>query len=175
MPAAEVARTAAGALAAAAPEINDPVTYSWWWDLVAAAAVLIVVAWIVFVLVSTRRRPPDEDDPLLLMAMTGDRFAAVRPVYLKKIDAVEERYRDGELDVRALHLELSAVVREFATIRRGVDASVLTLSDLRRLEGTRHLAGLIETYYRPAFSRDGAPHVQPEASIHGARTVVSQW
>ena len=158
-----------------AAEINDPVTYSWWWDLVAAAAVLAVAGWMTFVLVMTRRRTPEPDLELLL-GPYSDRFATVRPIYLGRVDAVERRFRDGELDVRGLHLELSAVVRDFATVRRGVDARVLTLSDRRRLEGARHLAELIETYYRPAFAQpDGAPQVSPEQSIHGARKVISQW
>ena len=167
------AEVLAGAVVAAA-ELNEPVTFSWWWDLVAAAAVLLVIGWIVAVLVLTRRRTPEPDLEALL-GPYGDRFATVRPLYLEQVDAVERRYRDGELDVRGLHLALSAVVRDFATVRRGVDARVLTLSDLRRLDGARHLAGLIETYYRPAFAQGGAPEIHPEQSIHGARTVISQW
>ena len=70
---------------------------------------------------------------------------------------------------------VSRVVRDFATVRQGLDARVLTLSELRRLTGTRRLAALIETYYRPAFAQDGPAGASPERAVTGARRVISQW
>ena len=158
-------------------DLYGPVAYSWWWTLVAGLALLVVAGWIVGVVLATRRRgaPDLPPRPPELHAGPGDQFAAVRPVYLSRVDAVERRFLAGELDPRGLHLELSAVVRDFATVRRGVDASVLTLTELRRVEGTRRLAGLIETYYRPAFAQNGAAGASTDAAIDGARRVISQW
>ena len=158
-------------------DLYGPVTYSWWWTLVGGLAIAAVVTWIVVVLVRTRPggAPPLPPPPPALMARPGDAFATVRPVYLAKVDAVERRYTAGELDARGLHLELSAVVRDFATIRRGVDATVLTLSEIRRIEGARRLAGLIETYYRPSFARYGTDGASTGAAVEGARRVIRQW
>lgn len=158
-------------------ELYAPMTYSWWVPTLGVALMLLAIAWVVIALVLTRRRPATTlpPPPPLLVARPGDPFAAARPVYLARVDALERRFVAGELDARALHLELSAVVRDFATVRQGLDARVLTLSELRRLTGTRRLAALIETYYRPSFAQDGHVGASPERAVTGARRVISQW
>lgn len=158
-------------------ELYAPVTYSWWVPTIGVALMLLAIAWVVIAVLLTRRRPATTlpPPPPQLAARPGDPFAAARPVYLARVDALERRFAAGELDARALHLELSAVVRDFATVRQGLDARVLTLSELRRLTGTRRLAALIETYYRPAFAQDGPAGASPERAVTGARRVISQW
>lgn len=157
-----------------ADELTAPVVYNPWWLVLGLLAMLAVAGYLWWAVRSTRPEPRPED-PRALPARVGDRFAEVRPVYLARVDAVEARFRAGELDARGVHLELSAVVRDFATVRRGVDASVLTLSELRRVQGTRRLAALIESYYRPAFDRAGTVTVSVEDSLDGARRVIRQW
>lgn len=155
-------------------ELTGPVVYSWWWVVLGLVAMAAVVGYLVWAVRSTRQAP----QPARVGGLprrVGDRFAEVRPVYLARVDAVERRFLAGELDARGLHLELSAVVRDFATVRRGVDASVLTLSDLRRVDGTRRLAALIESYYRPAFARSGAVTASTQDALDGARRVIRQW
>jgi hypothetical protein len=157
-----------------ADELTGPVVYSWWWVVLGVLAMAAVVGYLLWAFRSTRpARDPVPDYGLPYRV--DDRFAHVRPVYLARVDAVEQRYRAGDLDARGLHLELSAVVRDFATVRRGVDASVLTLSELRRVQGTRRLAALIESYYRPAFDRTGPETVSVDDSLDGARRVIRQW
>ena len=157
-------------------ELNDPVLYSWWVPVVGVLLIALVIAYLVWSVRSTRRRPEDRMPPQPPRSMYGgDPFAAVRPVYLARVDALERRYTAGGLDARALHLELSALVRDFASVRGGMDARVLTLSDLRRIQGTGRLASLIETYYRPAFARYGAIGASTEQAVAGARRVISQW
>ncbi len=160
-------------------ELYDPVLYSWWVTVLGVVLVALAVAYVVWAVRFTRRRPEhDEPPPPAPPRRLGpyeDPFAELRPVYLGKVDALEQRFVAGELDARALHLELSAVVRDFGTVRRGVDARVLTLSELRRIEGTRRLANLIETYYRPAFARYGSLGASSEKALDGARRVISQW
>jgi hypothetical protein len=155
-------------------ELTGPVVYSWWWLVLGLLAMVAVVAYLAWAFRRTRPRPRPVTDGALPYRV-GDRFAEVRPVYLARVDAVEQRYRRGDLDARGLHLELSAVVRDFATVRRGVNASVLTLSELRRVQGTRRLAALIESYYRPAFDRTGPETVSVDGSLDGARRVIRQW
>lgn len=157
-------------------DLYDPVVYSWWVPVVGVLLIALVVGYLVWAVRSTRRRPEDRlPPPPPREAYGGDPFVAVRPVFLAKVDALERRYTAGELDARALHLELSAVVRDFASVRRGMDARVLTLSELRRIQGTKRLANLIETYYRPAFARYGAVGASTEHAVAGARRVISQW
>lgn len=159
-------------------ELNDPVLYSWWVTVGGIALLAAGIAYLVWAVRSTRRRPadvPPPPPPVRRLQPGRDPFAGVRPVYLAKVDALEQRFLAGTLDARALHLELSAVVREFATVRRGVDASVLTLAELHRVRGAERLAGLIATYYRPAFARHGTVGASPEQAVGGARWVISQW
>ncbi|WP_182112456.1 MULTISPECIES: hypothetical protein [unclassified Actinotalea] len=159
-------------------ELNDPVLYSWWVPVLGVLLMALAVAYVVWAVRHTRRRPEHDappPPPIRRLGPYDDPFATVRPVYLAKVDALEQRFAAGELDTRALHLELSAVVREFGTVRRGVDTRVLTLSDLRRVDGTRTLANLIETYYRPAFARYGALGASSERAIQGAREVIRRW
>lgn len=159
-------------------ELNDPVLYSWWVPVLGVVLVALAVAYVVWAVRHTRRRPEQDVPPAPPVRQLGpydDPYASVRPVYLAKVDALEQRFDAGELDARALHLELSAVVREFGTVRRGVDTRVLTLSDLRRVDGARSLANLIETYYRPAFARYGAVGASTERALEGAREVISRW
>lgn len=157
-------------------ELYDPVLYSWWVPVVGVLLVAAAVGYVIWAVRSTRRRPAPPPPPAApVLASRGDPYAAVRPLYLSKVDVLEQRFTAGELDARALHLELSAVVRDFGTVRRGLDTRVLTLSDLRRLTGTRDLANLIETYYRPAFARYGTVGASTERAIDGARRVISRW
>lgn len=160
-------------------ELYDPVLYSWWVPVLGAVLMTLAVAYVVWAVRHTRRRPehdaPPPPPPQRRLGPYDDPYAGVRPVYLAKVDALEARYVAGELDARSLHLELSAVVRDFGSVRRGVDARVLTLSELRRIEGARRLANLIETYYRPAFARYGTVGASSEQALAGARRVISQW
>lgn len=158
-------------------ELNGPVAFAWWVLPLGLALLLLAVGWVVAVLVTTRRRaePGPPPPPPAVHARPGDRFATVRPLYLARVDEVERRFDAGELDARGVHLELSAVVRDFATIRRGVDARVLTLSELRRIDGAKRLATLIESYYRPSFARFGTVGASTENALQGARRVISQW
>lgn len=159
-----------------ADELYGPVALSGWWTVVGVGVMLLAIAWVVIALRISRRRlnvPPPP--PPSVPARRNDTFAAVRPIYLARVDAAEARFDAGELDARGLHLELSAIVRDFATVRRGVNARVLTLSELRRVDGAKRLASLIESYYRPAFARYGGAGASVEKSLAGARRVISQW
>ena len=163
-------------------ELQDPVNYAWWWTPLGLLVMLAVVVWIVWVWTGPRRaaralarEPEAEPEGPAIHARPDDRWATVRPIYLERVDEVERRYTAGELDNRGLHLELSAVVRDFATVRREVDARTMTLAEIRELSGTKRLAKLIDSYYNPAFSRRGQYSASPKGALQGARRVIRQW
>ncbi|MEK8227145.1 hypothetical protein NKG05_15325 [Oerskovia sp. M15] len=114
-----------------------------------------------------------------------DAYAGLRAEFEAHLDAVEQRYLAGDLDERTLHLALSKEVRGFASGRLGVDASVLTLSEIEHMTGTQHLTRLIARYYRPSFAEyDVDPSLLRDEqggtrtgkdSIDRARSVVRTW
>ncbi|MFJ4108836.1 hypothetical protein [Oerskovia enterophila] len=168
-------------------ELYAPVLYSGWWGALGVLLLLLVVGWIVFAFLSTRASAEEKAQPPAPRLPTGpyDPYAGLRAEFEAHLDAVEQRYLAGELDERGLHLALSKEVRGFASGRLGVDASVLTLSEIERMTGTQHLTRLIARYYRPSFAEyDVDPltlldehGVTPTGrdSIDRARTVVRTW
>lgn len=165
-------------------ELYAPVLYSGWWAALGAFLLLLVVGWIVFAFLSTRASAEEKSLAPARRPPSGahDPYADLRADLERQLDAVEQRYLAGELDERGLHLALSKEVRRFASGRLGVDASVLTLSEIEHMTGAQHLTRLIARYYRPSFAEDdGTPY--PEAggttsgrdSIDRARSVVRTW
>ncbi|MBD8080334.1 hypothetical protein [Cellulosimicrobium arenosum] len=160
-------------------ELVDPVGYSGWWTVAGLGLLLLAGAVVFAVLWFTRARAVEKDvRPPAGGYLSADRWAALRSEYEARLDAVERRYHEGELDERALHLALSAEVRAFASRRLGQDASSMTLSEIQQLSGAGHLTQLIASYYRPSFAEDQDPRaheVDPGSSVARARTVVRTW
>ena len=167
-------------------ELYAPVLYSGWWAALGVLLLLLVVGWVVFAVLSTRASAQEKalSAPPDLVSGPYDPYAGLRAEFESRLAGVEQRYLAGELDERALHLALSREVRGFASGRLGVDASVLTLSEIERLTGAQHLTRLIARYYRPSFAEDdGEPSAHREQgvspggreSIDRARSVVRTW
>jgi hypothetical protein len=157
-------------------DIVSPQNASVWWLITGLILIAVVAGWYVFVFVNTRHRPPKpdpNDQPLVDYSKPGDPFAALRMKYLAKVDAVAQEFANKTIDVRELHLRLSTIVREFAQVRRGVDTTVMTLTEIEQLPGVGSLASLISYYYQPSFARQTA--MTGLESIDGAREVISRW
>jgi hypothetical protein len=165
-----------------ADELVVPVGYSGWWTaagvgvLLVAAAVVVLVLWWTRASVEekaagTAGRPSPAGPP--------DPYGPLRAEYERRLDGVEQRYRAGELDERALHLALSAEVRGFASGRTGLDASSMTLSEIEQLADAARLTPVIARYYRPSFADHdndpGARATDAEDSVARARAVVRSW
>ncbi|MFC8923811.1 hypothetical protein [Cellulosimicrobium sp. NPDC057127] len=163
-------------------ELVDPVGYPGWWTavgvgvLLAAAAIVALVLWWTRASAQEKAAGPAARPPA---AGPSDPYGPLRAEYGRRLDLVEERYRAGELDERALHLALSAEVRGFASGRTGQDASSMTLSEIQQLADAAHLTPVIARYYRPSFAdHDNDPRARAtdaEDSIARARAVVRTW
>ena len=158
-------------------EIVAPLGFSVWWTITGIALIVAIAAWLVFVFIHTRHRPTEaaltSAPPQAAYAAGGDPFVDLRLKYLAQVDEADRAFHTQEIDVRELHLRLSAIVREFAGLRRGVDTTVMTLTDIEHLAGAGRLANLIAGYYQPAFSRVSTD--SGAESLDGARTVISAW
>jgi hypothetical protein len=163
-------------------ELVDPVGYSGWWTVLGIVLVLAAAAVVFLVIWLTRASAEEKNAPRpapLLPTGPHDPYASLRGEYERRLDAVAERFRAGELDERTLHLALSAEMRGFATGRLGQDASSMTLSEIQQLAEAGRLTQLIARYYRPSFAdHDNDPAARStdgEDSIDRARAVVRGW
>ena len=150
-----------------------PLQYGLQWVLLAIALVVLIVAFYLLL-------------PRLVRKLTKPRVVVIPPapprrltplqnaqqVAFDRIGAVEAAVAAGTTDVRDAHIELSAILREFATETTGIDARSMTLTELRA-SGLESLATVVATYYPIAF---GVPeHSRLAGAADRAREVLSAW
>lgn len=159
-----------GPIPGAAPinEPVDPASFSMWVWIVGAALLILIAAWYWWVFYFTRERAAKDVD-----GGRRDRYSGLRRQTLDEVDAAEARYREGEADLRTLHLDLNHILREFANGRLRMDTSSLTVGEIATLEGTDRLTGLLEDYQEPAFASDS--DAEALAATENARGVVREW
>lgn len=137
--------------------------------LVAGVLLLaLVAAWYVFVVRFSRSRLPR---PVVARIPRVD-LGALRAKYAAMIDEVDAAYGSGRLGERAVHSRLSLLLRFFAFEASGVDAQVMTLSDLRATS-LPQVTTAVEEYYPPAFRLEHPG--DPQAAVRRAREVVLSW
>lgn len=130
--------------------------------------VALVVAWYVFVVRFSRTRLPK---PVVAGARRVD-LPRLRVKYAQMIDEVEQALAEGRLTERAVHSRLSLLLRFFAFEASGVDAQVMTLSDLRSSD-LPTVTSAVEQFYPPAFQQEHPG--DPAAAVSRAREVVHSW
>lgn len=163
-----------------AVELVDPVGYSGVWTWVGIAMIVAVPAWFFWVFWSTRKRKGETEEtaparkrPASTMPGVTDPWAAIRSIYLAKLDDVDERYRKDELDPRGVHLEIRRVMREYTSARTGVDAATFTERDAAKVSLAAPLAKMLKQLSYPSFAQRST--VQAENSLRNARKVVDEW
>jgi hypothetical protein avisC_04282 len=160
--------------------------------LVAAViALLIAIAWFVGTLMTTRR---DTSRAVADIPMAP----ADRREWIARVEACSTRFHDGQIDLRALHLELAEILRGFAAARTGEPAESATAQEILRMAGVRlhpfeelwrrrrprpehdlednplgHVGRLLEEWEQPSFDRD--PRAAAQTALDQARKVVRQW
>lgn len=103
----------------------------------------------------------------------------VRPIaelkrdYMRRIDEIEAKYNNQEIDARETHIRMSSVVRGFVNEATGVNVRNYTLQEIARLN-MPDLAKLIEEFYSPEFAF-GTEDVKIEDSFGNARQVIREW
>ncbi|HLS25219.1 MAG TPA: hypothetical protein VK063_05020 [Beutenbergiaceae bacterium] len=154
-----------------AVEIHDPIDplpFAPWVLIVGLGLLALIAAWYVFMFWHTRERPAAEET-----SGRRDKWASARAAALTEVDAAEERYRSGESDLRALHLDLNHIMRNFADGRLRMDTSSLTVRELATLEGTDRLTELLSEYEEPAFAIDS--DAEALTACNSARAVINEW
>lgn len=161
-------------------DLLDPLTYgpAWLWGPI--AVLVLVAAWLVAAWRLGRRRAdgraesPESADPLA-GATSTDPYAGARSRRLADLDEIAERLRAEQVEPRVAALEVAAVLREFASVRRGVKAEPLTATELRRLGWTGGAGELVAALLDPAFSAPGASPDSAHTAVDRAREVISRW
>lgn len=156
--------------------LQDPFSYSMW-PIVLAEVVLIALTFTIIVLVinGKNKREVKSIEPKQTQPVNMDTKKSktdAKGIYLRKIEAIEMKYRSGELSKRACYQELSGCVREFVYTVTGVNVTTCTLMDIQRLK-MPNLEMLITNYYHPEFAKDTECEV--EQAIMEAKRVVNTW
>ncbi len=152
-------------------QLQAPVTYSWWVWATGVALLVLIVAWYLWIAWWTRMRPEAPPEPVA--QMEPGVLEAKRASYRAEIDAAHAAYVAGDTDLRALYLEMNRIIRDFATVRTGVNAKPLTASELARLHRGDLVAGVVSLQNEPAFAARSGPDV--DAGVARAKEIIASW
>lgn len=114
-----------------------PLEASAWVPWAALGLLVLVAAWYAYVFLSTRRRSVAQQvtrTPEPPAVVVPD-LARLRRDYLERIDAVDREAAAGTRPGRSAHQELSLLIRSFVRDASGVDATRMTLAELRAVGG----------------------------------------
>ena len=107
--------------------LNNPDLYPNWMWILGTVLGVAVLAWIVYSV--WRWWNSRIGEVMELQTITDTR----RKKYLTYIDQIADRYADGDLDARGVHLALAGLMRALGTERTGRDLEVATVSEVREL------------------------------------------
>ena len=134
----------------------DPVVYPNWMWVLGLAIVVGVIGWILY---SVWRWWTSRIGEVMELQTITD---ARRKKYLTFIDQIADRYADGDLDARGVHLALAGLMRALGTERTGRDLEVATVSEVRELVPVwPGLADILQACEVPSFTGDNIPKGQP--------------
>ena len=134
----------------------DPVIYPNWMWVLGLAIVVAVLGWILY---SVWRWWTSRIGEVMELQTITD---ARRKKYLTFIDQIADRYADGDLDARGVHLALAGLMRALGTERTGRDLEVATVSEVRELVPVwPGLADILQACELPSFAGENIPQGQP--------------
>ena len=172
-------------------QVWPPVLMPVWMIIVMIIGILLVSAWLLRTFLVTRRNAAREvgDIPMA---------PSERRQWGERLWAISQRWDGGELDLRELHLELSALLRGFAEARSGEEITTATVSEIldmaattgpRSVEERRrsvreagrpldanplgHVGELLAMWEQPSFDRE--PQAAAQEALTHAREVVTRW
>lgn len=105
--------------------------------------------------------------------ITQSDIEKMRLAYVARIDEVEKKSRDNDIEKREAFIELSATVREFVQNVTGISTSNYTLSEIKKVS-LPELYVLIEKYYEPEFGLS-VDYDSIKDPFSDARKVIKEW
>ena len=101
-------------------DLFNPIIYPHWMWVLGVTLVVAVVGWVCFCL--WRWWTSRIGEVMELQTISDVR----RKKYLSYVDQIADRYADGDLDARGVHLALAGLMRALGTERTGRDLEVAT-------------------------------------------------
>ena len=137
-------------------DLFNPIIYPHWMWVLGVTLVVAVVGWVCFCLWSWWTSRIGE---VMELQTISD---ARRKKYLSYVDQIADRYADGDLDARGVHLALAGLMRALGTERTGRDLEVATVSEVRALVPVwPGLANVLAACEVPSFAGENIPDGQP--------------
>lgn len=157
-------------------ELQDPFSYALWpiivMVVVFVAGVTALVLFYYFKVLKkpARKVPKIKEAPPVVVKKRNP--MEIRLDYLSRIDVVQRKYENNQIDARIAHQELSAIVRLFVNEMTGINIQTFSLSELK---STRFVSvtNLIEEFYAPEFALRADKDTRN--SIEDARKVIQAW
>ncbi|MBR5973800.1 MAG: hypothetical protein IK020_01290 [Clostridiales bacterium] len=154
-------------------ELQDPFSYSFLPVVIMIAVILAsIVILVAIILVHKKMKAPMKQKVPKPVVFKPKSREETKRDYLEKINVIEKKYQAGQMDVRAAHQELSAVVRMFVHDMTGINAQNFSLSELKS-NNVHQISNLIEEFYAPEFAERSDK--ETTASIRDAREVINTW
>ena len=154
-------------------ELQDPFSYSFLPVVIMIAVILAsMVILVAIFLVHKKMKTPMKQKVQKPAVFKPKSKEETKRDYLEKINIIEKKYTSGQMDVRATHQELSAVVRMFVHDMTGINAQNFSLSELKE-NNVHQISNLIEEFYAPEFAERSDKETSD--SIRDAREVISKW
>lgn len=156
-------------------DLYPPVQYGWGWLALAVGIIALGIVVAVLVIWLTRpryslTREAAGEAPV----QTAELLDALRLEYLGRLQTVEDEVRSGRLRARAAHLRLSREVRRFVQDYSGIEAPVLTLTELVERGVHPALVDAVARHYYPGVFRQ-RDEIDPLEGVEAGRRVVMMW
>ena len=153
-------------------DLQDPYSYNLRLFIIISALTVVSIIALIAVFLIRKKMKPTVKKVEKIPVFKPKAPAEAQKEYLAKIDAIEQKYKDGTFDVRTTHLELSAVVRMFVHDVTGIEAQNFSLNELKE-KNVYQISGLIEEFYAPEFAQRTDKETMD--SISDARKVILTW
>lgn len=132
-----------------------PVSFSfWWWVLAIGATVLFgLLIWVLVRLLKPKAARPvlAEQSPEFDWQQM---FQDSQQHALQSLSAVQDNYRTRQISASEANLQVSTIIREYGSVRTGLDLRTLTLAELETLEAARPILPVVAHMYLPTFAGD---------------------
>ena len=148
-------------------ELIPPIGYGGGLLVVGIVLLVLVVVTILLIALLGRRRPATSPAP-----MRPGGLAGIKADHHARISAIEAEFAAGTLSARRAHHRLSAVVRDFGRAVSGIDAPVMTLTELQSVSLPTVTTAVAE-YYPAAFEPEDRADIS--SAVARARQVIESW
>jgi len=148
-------------------ELIPPIGYGGGLLVIGIILLVLVVVAILLIALLRRRRPVPSPAP-----MRPGGLAGIKADHHARVSAIEAEFAAGTLSARRAHHRLSAVVRDFGRAVSGIDAPVMTLTELQSVSLPTVTTAVAE-YYPAAFEPEDRADIS--SAVARARQVIESW